>query len=207
MDEQKDVITAPRCGHRTSFGKPCRNPAGWGTDHPGVGPCRWHESAAERAGKSAPPIHALANPELRPLILNMIEDDQALFDLRFEVATLRALFATAASRDDVNPRELVHLAKAIAGVAARLREMEVGKHYYIHVNVLGLVLQAVGEVARQYLPSERRSDFARDLQHVLRGMLPAATSRGIAASAIVDVTGVESEDPTPVVVADATEDR
>lgn len=32
----------PRCGAVKSSGEPCRNPAGYGTTHPGYGKCRYH---------------------------------------------------------------------------------------------------------------------------------------------------------------------
>ncbi len=31
------------CGVLTDRGTPCRREAGWGTEHPGVGPCRYHD--------------------------------------------------------------------------------------------------------------------------------------------------------------------
>lgn len=172
------------CGTRKPNGQPCRLPAGWGTDHFGTGPCIYHDGSPHGRGQH-PPLVQLADPELRPIVLRMLQDDSQLFDIRFELATLRAHFARAAASSN-DPRLLMDLAKTIATVMAKLREAEVGRHYYIHVNVVGLVLQAVGEVAAQYLHTEaERRQFHDDLQSVLRGLLPSATTQGIAASALV----------------------
>ena len=179
------------CGVKGSSGRACRLPAGWGTEHEGVGPCRYHEGKA--AGGRYVPLVALADEGLRPLVTRLIEQDMELFDLRYELAVLRAVFARESGKADA--RQLAELARAIAAVAAKLREMEVGKHYYVHVNVVGLVLRAVGEVVAQYLPERaEREAFSRDLQSSLRGLLPATTATGVAASVLAGkVVGDDSD--------------
>lgn len=54
------------CGAAKSNGEPCTQPAGYGTDHPGKGRCRWHPkgtglaataNAAAEAGGLGGPVH------------------------------------------------------------------------------------------------------------------------------------------------------
>lgn len=54
------------CGAAKSSGEPCTQPAGFGTDHPGQGRCRWHPkgqglaataNAAAEAGGLGGPVH------------------------------------------------------------------------------------------------------------------------------------------------------
>lgn len=40
--ESSGVQLMPRCGANKSNGEACRNPAGYGTTHPGFGRCKWH---------------------------------------------------------------------------------------------------------------------------------------------------------------------
>ena len=47
------------CGARTRKGTPCRRPAGWGTDHPGVGRCKYHGGATPRGADSPHYRHGL----------------------------------------------------------------------------------------------------------------------------------------------------
>jgi hypothetical protein len=128
----------------------------------------------------------MLNPIQRPLVTKMIEDDALLFDLRFEAAVLRERFAREASNVDTPSVRLADIAKATSVVVSRLREMEVGKHYYVHVTTLSLVLQAVGQAARQYIPMGDQSRFADDLESLLRRILPRTTTQGVAASALVE---------------------
>lgn len=53
-DIQRAVVPADiQCGANTSAGTPCRRPAGWGTDHPGAGRCKWHGGATRSHRQSA----------------------------------------------------------------------------------------------------------------------------------------------------------
>lgn len=40
-----------RCPGTNRNGEPCGHPAGWGTDHNGEGPCKFHGGAADNRGK------------------------------------------------------------------------------------------------------------------------------------------------------------
>jgi len=47
------------CGAKTRAGTPCRRPAGWGTDHVGVGRCKLHGGSQHRGPQSAHFKHGL----------------------------------------------------------------------------------------------------------------------------------------------------
>ena len=42
-----------KCGANGRSGKPCARPAGWGTDHPGVGRCKLHLGSTAKHRKAA----------------------------------------------------------------------------------------------------------------------------------------------------------
>jgi len=44
-------LDKPRCGYITRSGEPCRRPRGWGTEHPGVGSCKYHPGGKVGAPK------------------------------------------------------------------------------------------------------------------------------------------------------------
>ena len=47
------------CGAKTRQGTPCELPAGWGTDHAGVGRCKLHGGATPRGADSPHYKHGL----------------------------------------------------------------------------------------------------------------------------------------------------
>jgi len=170
------------CGMRTSSGKPCQNPAGWGTNHPGIGPCRYHEKDQPLAGRHLPSYFLLDN-KLRDDVVRMLENDTELNNLRYELAVLKTRFLREA--DTMAPSSLASLAATIARLTNTIHDIEVGRHLYIHVNVLGLVLQAVGQVAAQYLPEDSKEAFAQDLRISLKNLLPRTTTKEIATSGLI----------------------
>jgi hypothetical protein len=51
-------MTRALCGARARSGKPCRRPAGWGTEHAGYGACKLHGGSTLNAGKAAAKLEA-----------------------------------------------------------------------------------------------------------------------------------------------------
>jgi hypothetical protein len=45
--------SGPKCGARTKSGAECRNPAGFHTDHPGLGRCYFHFGTTPTGGISS----------------------------------------------------------------------------------------------------------------------------------------------------------
>ncbi len=186
-------IKAPRCGYKgTQTQAPCKRSAGEGTDHAGEGYCYQHDANTPSYGKYLPLVKLL-DPEMRPLVLQIMESDEHIFDLRFEIASLKAKYAK--DWNDLSVSAMMQTVRTIIAGTKALHEMEQGKHYYVHVNVLALVLESVGQVARQYLPDDRRDQFSRDLESAMGRMLPKTTQRSIATTALASpiIEGVEKD--------------
>lgn len=184
MREQTDKL---RCGHETAAGKPCQMPAGWGTSHPGVGYCAHHDFKSGGIQKEGyPPLLDMIDPHTRGYVVRMLESDPDLSDFSEELAAYKVKYFQALGDEDVSYDMITKMIRAVAYATGRLDEIKHGKHVYIHVNVLNLVLQAVGETARQYLPLDRRAAFSKDLRSAVQRLLPQTTSQGIAASAMTN---------------------
>ena len=82
------------CGEPGQSGHPCRKRAGEGTDHPGIGPCYLHEEGFQATSGRYLPLLDMLDADTRPLVVRMLENDDELFNLRFELATLKAKYAT-----------------------------------------------------------------------------------------------------------------
>lgn len=61
---------AKHCGAKTRSGSPCRRPAGWGTDHHGVGRCKLH-------GGATPIKHGLYSTIARGRTLEVLRQMEA----------------------------------------------------------------------------------------------------------------------------------
>jgi hypothetical protein len=75
---------APRCGKTNRLGQPCSRPAGWGVPGASSGPCKLH------GGLTPIPTYAMSEDSLESLI-QKYENDPDIFNLRREIAMLRAL--------------------------------------------------------------------------------------------------------------------
>lgn len=88
--------TTPTCGAKTRSGRPCKNVAGYKTDHVGDGRCHLH-------GGAKPIKHGRYSSINRPRIkdlLEQFEDDPSPLDLLPEVKLLRALVTDYIERWD-----------------------------------------------------------------------------------------------------------
>ena len=87
-----------RCGaKKRTNGKPCRKPAGWGTDHRGEGRCRIHGGAnpCPAGGRYS----TIKTRRLGPRIQEFLDDPDPL-NLEPEAAAIRALVAGFLERFD-----------------------------------------------------------------------------------------------------------
>lgn len=86
----------PTCGAKNRAGNPCKQPAGWGTDHPGQGKCKLH------GGKSLIKhgrYSTIQRPRIREL-LEQHENDPEPMNLLPEVQLLRSLITDFVERYD-----------------------------------------------------------------------------------------------------------
>jgi hypothetical protein len=92
-----------RCGKGTRRGSQCTQVAGWGTDHPGVGPCKLHGGATpSRHGRYS----GIQREALRDLIAKHETDPDPL-NLLPDLAALRALVEDFVNRYDVTTAALL----------------------------------------------------------------------------------------------------
>ena len=112
----------PPCGAATRRAdrRPCRRPAGWGTDHVGQGKCRLH-------GGATPITTGQRSKVLRRRLAELVAQHQAHpepIELPRELAFLRALLDDFAARADLSPETFhataAHLVEAIARTAERI---------------------------------------------------------------------------------------
>ena len=78
-DQYKSICGRP--GRQT--GQPCGRPAGWGTDHPGDGPCKFHGGKTGRGPKNLNFRHGLRSKFWKP------EDVEAFADWQERSGTQR----------------------------------------------------------------------------------------------------------------------
>lgn len=85
----------PTCGAATRSGKPCQNPAGHATDHPGEGRCRRHGGMTQIKGtRHDVSLGRYSDLQARPRLRDLIQkytDDPQLGDLTHELVLLRAI--------------------------------------------------------------------------------------------------------------------
>jgi uncharacterized protein YjcR len=67
------MAETPQCGAETRKGHPCRQPAGWGTDHPGEGRCKHHGGAG---GGEPGNKNAVTTGEHESIFYDQLEDEE-----------------------------------------------------------------------------------------------------------------------------------
>jgi len=171
----------------------CTRPAGWGTWHKGTGRCKLHGG-----GKETQPTELLVycDPQLAPRA-NKIFQDPDILNLRKELAVLKARFETIKTQPDFSDVKLLTtLARTIGTLAARIHEMEIGRHHYIHISVTGAIINAFTEIGRKYIPDPRlRSQFVDEVEEAIRKSIRSVSARAIAARSLTPFRGDVIIDP------------
>lgn len=200
MDDGK----IPICGAKTKWsGQPCKWPAGFGTDHFGVGRCMYHDYRPER--QSAPLLYYL-DPELRNAVSTYVNTDE-LLNLRTELAVLRIRFAeinnidfdSLSSEDRRDSlRQLMSLSREISRLAEAIMSMEQGMHKYIHISVTGSILSAIADITKEYIPPSQVEAFMADLERAVKEGMNRLTAKEIAVGALLPDVTYFSEVPPKV---------
>lgn len=98
-------MTVSQCGAKTKAGKPCTQPSGWGTSHPGTGRCKLHGGNAGR-----PVTHgrysAVQRPRIKALLAEFEKDEDPL-NLVPELHLLRSLILDFVERYDEQTEALI----------------------------------------------------------------------------------------------------
>lgn len=79
-------MTVPRCGRKNRGGTPCGQPAGWGTNHFGTGPCKLHGGKSPRLEAKAAAEQARAELEAEVRALGIPDTVDPVTGLLNEIA-------------------------------------------------------------------------------------------------------------------------
>ena len=173
------------CGGKTRAGRLCRYPAGFGTVHPGEGRCYLHGGTAQ-AGQAKVLQAICANPEMAHRALELLEDED-LLSARRELAVLKARFELLEPKDDdADVPNLMKLADTISRMAARIQDMEQGKHHYIHISVAASLVAAFTQIGQTFIPDPaQRERFLEAVEGQIRKDMRRTSARAVAAHALV----------------------
>lgn len=135
---------------------PCQNRAGKGTDHVGQGRCKYHSGNNQNLSATQWQ-HGLDSKVKRdhPLLAQKMAEmgsDQEVFDLRTEIAKLRAIAEIMA--DQKEWLQTAKMAVDVSKVIERLHNIEVGRKYVISIENVGIIIQTVQEAIFRHVPDE-----------------------------------------------------
>ncbi len=142
------------CGAKTkSSGKPCQRPAGWGTDHVGIGKCKLHGGATpiKHGLYSKYTSHRLAD------VVDRLANDEELLDLRKTIALQQALILDILERLEGGSLELdTKLANTLSGIADKLgrnierrQKVEEGEKYILQVEEVQQLVEQITVIIRE----------------------------------------------------------
>lgn len=167
-----ELPSYPICGKpkRDGSGEPCTQPAGWGTDHVGVGPCKLH-------GGASPIKHGryskLRREALRDLIAQYEQDPDPL-NLLPELATARALLQDFLDRNAADPDHQLDVEAAgklltdIANIVARIERIRSANA--ISRPELYRIMGEMGRVVERWI-GEENMDADEKLSRIKDGWL------------------------------------
>jgi hypothetical protein len=143
----------------------CTLPAGWGTDHPGTGRCKYH-------GGCSPIKHGLyskvAGPQLRQAIEQVRASGVDKYDLSPEIELVRAkLLVAVESPKAIQPGFLEPVIDALGRIAKRAHEMEHGQKFVLDIHGIEFVIQQIiGIIEHHVKDSDTRAAIGRDLSRI-----------------------------------------
>lgn len=149
-----------KCGKKNRAGGPCAKPAGWGTDHPGVGPCKLHGGATplKRGGVSKEGRVTTKYPErIAPKLGDLVEKHRANpepLNLLGELAEARAVAEWYQQKhgDDLEPNTAAGLIEGITRIVKRIED--IGAQNAISRPDLMRIMQEMGRVVAHYVQDE-----------------------------------------------------
>ncbi len=140
------------CGQLKSNNRKCRKAAGWGTNHPGGGKCRLHESIPKTITQGLPSVESI-----KALAVSF-KTDKDPFDLREEIAITRAGIAETLNQiDDTHDltrhaKSLNMLLNTVGKLVQRLHEIEVGRRYVVSVDQVRRSLSQISVIVTEAIP-------------------------------------------------------
>lgn len=156
---------ALKCNAPTAKGSKCQQPAGYQTDHPGLGKCTMH-------GGNTPVWQDTSNDNLLSKVQQYV-DDPDIFDARQELATLRVTIEELMRQfndDRYDLRKIEQLNSCIRTLSsAQERAIRVlaAKNFYITVAQAEQILRKLGSIFYEEFVKAAKGDEA------LRAILPS----------------------------------
>ena len=179
-------------GGRTNRAKkPCRRPAGWGTDHPGKGKCKLHGGSA----KGRPPIHGRYSVKHRRSLQNKMQEfleDPAPANLMHELAVQRAFLQDFLGKLTSQPigikttQHVFDMTEAIGRLVERITrmlnqtaitQMEIG---FLQATITSLIVKYIDDPTKRLeFVAELRAAFGADRQPDRAAALTASAEQPI----------------------------
>jgi hypothetical protein len=153
----------PICGADKNNGGTCGRPAGWGTNHKGVGHCRVHRGNQEIVG-----VGLLKNTLVRSITypgiqeeFKRLSEDRDVFDLREHIHLMEAIIVTILNKSQTmeDLGQVIKYVDATSKTIQRLDEIEHGRRLVIDIQGLNIIFAKVTEVIHRYVPDS----YTRDL--------------------------------------------
>ncbi len=185
------------CGaiNRSDF--PCGNKAGMGTDHLGVGRCKYHggrsqtlQSIVKKNGLAA----AISFPGIQEEF-NRLQENKDIFNLRDHIHLIEAIALTtiknAKTVDDLPM--VVKLLRDAAKTVKELDEIEHGRRLVIELPELRLLLDQIQVIIFRNIPdSHTRNLIGEDIRSLAAGRAGLPDSTGNERSSVIEGLAVES---------------
>ncbi len=160
------------CGAQTKgTGAPCRRPAGWGTDHAGVGRCKLHGGATPRGVKSSRMVDGLQCRYLPPKIDERVEQPEVTVEdlesgVEEAVGAIHWARELAVGAGAVPPLMVINALLSVLDAKLRLKKLtEQADPTPFQAEI---ITQMAGElmdaVERAGLPEEYRTRLAEELR-------------------------------------------
>lgn len=165
-----------QCGARTRSGEPCRQAAGWGTDHPGVGRCKLHGGATPRGVDSPHFRHGLRCRYLAPKIDERVEQPPVTVEdlesgVEEAVGAIHWARELAVGASAAPPLMVINALLSV--LEAKLRVKKLAEQVDPTPFQAEIIAQMAGElmdaVERAGLPDEYRTRLAEELRRIDRG--------------------------------------
>jgi len=166
------IMATPKCGAKTRAGGECKHEAGWGTDHPGKGRCRFHGGKILRGTDNPAYRHGLYSEEL--------SDEDAIvfaeFCARFALAEISneemfvffQLMRSLTAQSSRKPEEAAKILQRIASWRRTHHEMLAGKKVVLSFadGAIETLLDDMATILLKYVPEEHREEALDELKRV-----------------------------------------
>jgi hypothetical protein len=181
----RDRKEIPRCGATSrQTGEPCKLEAGKGTDHFGVGNCKFH-GGRQQSVNSKSFKHGLNSKIQYPILIDkakQLREDRDVFDLRDHIFLMEAIaqeiLEHAENVEDLYP--LVKVIETTTKTIERLHNIEVGRRYVISVETMSGIIGKVVNVIERHVPDPYlRALISEDILKINQTRLPLPVIDGI----------------------------